>query len=58
MIIIAIMIRLLSVTIAIKNARLKKQNKRRVNAHCLAPIKMVGLVHVRKRKKKTEKLLG
>ena len=34
----------------------KAKNKRRVNAYCLAPIKILGLVYVRRRKRETEKL--
>ena len=38
----------------IKNARLKSKNKRRVNDHCLASIKMVGLVCSEDQKKETK----
>ena len=48
--IIAMIMKFLSGTMNIKNARLKKHNKRRFNAHCLAPIKMLGLLHARRRK--------
>ena len=30
----------------------ESKNRRRVNAYCLAPIKMVGWVHVRRREKR------
>ena len=36
----------------------KSLNKRRVNAHCLAPIKTLGLVHVRRREKRDRKIVG
>ena len=36
----------------------KSLNKRRVNAYCLAPIKMVGLVYVKRGKKRDRKIVG
>ena len=36
----------------------ESKNRRRVNAYCLAPIRMVGLVHVRRREKKRQKNCG
>ena len=38
----------LSGTMVMKNARLKSLNKIRVNAYCLASIKILGLVYVRR----------
>ena len=42
--IIVMMIDFLSGTMVIKIGRPRKHNQKRVNAYCLAPIKMVGLV--------------
>ena len=35
----------------------ESKNRRRINAHCLASIKMVGLVHVRRREKRDRKIV-
>ena len=40
----------------IKNAGSKSKNKRRLNGHCLASIKMVGWCVPEDEKKETEKL--
>ena len=42
------MMSLSSCTKAIKNVRLKKPHKRRTLTHCLASIKVVGLVYDRR----------
>ena len=49
---IVTIMRLLSGMKTIKSARHRRQKKRQVNVHCLASIKMVGLVYARRRKKR------
>ena len=56
-IIIVTMMRLLSGMKTIKSARHRRQKKRQVYAHCLASIKMVGLVYARRREKRDRKIL-
>ena len=56
--IIMIIMDILSGMMVIKNALLKNKNKRRVNAYCLASLKMVGLMHVRRREKRDRKIVG
>ena len=46
--IIMMMINLLNGMKTIKNERLKKHKLKRVNTHCLASIKILGLVYVRR----------
>ena len=48
-IIIVIMIRLLSGTVVIKMQGPESTNEKIINAHCLASITMVGLMHARRR---------
>ena len=55
---IIMMINLLNGTMGIKKKGPKSLNKRRVNAYCLAPIKMVGLVYVKRGKKRDRKIVG
>ena len=42
----------------IKNGRPRRQKLKRVNAYCLAPIKVVGLVYTRRWKKGDRKIVG
>ena len=56
--IIATMMNLLSGTMAIKNARPRSTNKRRVNAYCLASIKRGGIGVFPRMKQKKQKNCG
>ena len=55
---IAMIMNLLGGTMVIKNKRFKNPKKRRVNAYCLASIKVVGLVHTRRREERDRKTVG
>ena len=49
--------RLLSGRMVIKNVKLKKRRLRGALTHCLAPIKILELVHVRRREKRDRKIV-
>ena len=54
---ITIRVDLLSGMMAIKTQGIKNVGMERVNAYCLASIKMAGLMHVRRREKRVRKIV-
>ena len=54
---IGIIIRLLSSMMVTRPEGSKSKNKRRALAYCLAHIKILGLVYVRRRKKRNTKII-